>query len=97
MKNYDPHSTEIFKTTEREILNQPKAWVYTKEKYSYNLTLIKKYFQASYGLKVIDFTVCKLPYKKSKYDNGVLLCFVTDDFKYLAKRFHNNQYLTIEY
>lgn len=97
MKNYWAHTPGIFETNEKEILKLKKAWVYTKEKYNDNLKLIQNYFKRRNGLDIIDFTICEVPEKKDKYDNAVILCFMTKDFKYYAKRYHNTQWLKLEY
>lgn len=97
MKNYYAYTPSFFDTNEDEIKKLKMGWNYSVEKFNLNLEKIRKYFKEGSGIDIIDFTIRVVPEKRSKYDNAVLLCLKKSDGKFIAKRFHNNQVLDIEY
>lgn len=101
MKEYWAHFSGWFETNEKEVLKLKRYGHFSMETFSKNLLKLKKYFDGEKRnherLEIIDYTIREVPEKKNKYDNAVLLCVKLSNGEFLAKRFHNSQWLSLDY
>jgi len=96
MKNYDDLSSGWFKTDKEEIdklRNKGESDLVT---YGDSLSRLKNHFNDSFPpIDIIAYVLKEVPYKRSKFDNAVLLCAQLSNHQWVAKRHNNSQWLKI--
>lgn len=93
MQNYDVQTPKWFDTTEEEILKQPKVGGFSQANFRHNIFLLRQ----NYGVQIVDYTIRKVPQRRSEHDYAVLLCVKFIDGTFKAKRYNKNQYMPLEY
>lgn len=94
MKNYDKHSPKWFKTNREEVMALPKQGHFYHALFEENLQAIRTHLKDN---SIMDYTIRKLPEKKSRFDSAVLLCILKDNGEFMAKRHNNSQWLSLRY
>lgn len=89
MKNYDPFEKGFFETDREETLALPLAWKPNAQKFNLNLQRI----QNSWSGNIVDFTLRKIPEKRTSGDQAKLLVVLYKDGSMFARRYNVNQHL----